>query len=135
MVVVSCLVSTRNTISLAAPVTDEHREVRRAALLSFPCTPATINHLLARARDVDAVLRRTVYVNSLSASALPDARILTIAQREEAVRNGLGDREGGVRKAAAAMLGGWLDQAEGDLVEVSLGRGVAAVWSGITSVR
>ena len=44
--------------------------------------------------------------------------MLTIAQREEAVRNGLGDREGSVRKAAAAMLGGWLDQAEGNLVEV-----------------
>lgn len=35
------------------------------------------------------------------------------------VRNGLGDREGNVRKAAAAMLGGWVDQVEGDLLEVS----------------
>ena len=35
------------------------------------------------------------------------------------VRNGLGDRESSVRKAAAAMLGGWVDQTEGDLVEVS----------------
>jgi hypothetical protein len=43
---------------------------------------------------------------------------LTIAQREEVVRNGLGDREGSVRKAAAGMLGGWVDGAQGDLIEV-----------------
>jgi len=34
------------------------------------------------------------------------------------VRNGLGDREASVRKAAAAMLGGWVDHAEGELVAV-----------------
>lgn len=59
-----------------------------------------------------------MYHGSLSASALPDARLLSIAQREQVVRNGLGDREGSVRKASAAMLGGWVDQVEGDLVEV-----------------
>lgn len=58
-----------------------------------------------------------MFHGSLSSASLPDARILTIAQREEVVRNGLGDREPNVRKAAAAMLGGWLDQADGDLVE------------------
>jgi condensin complex subunit 3 len=36
------------------------------------------------------------------------------------VQYGLGDREGSVRKATAAMLGGWVDQAGGDLVEVGL---------------
>lgn len=36
------------------------------------------------------------------------------------VRNGLGDREGSVRKVAAGMLGGWVDHAEGDLLEVRL---------------
>jgi len=44
---------------------------------------------------------------------------LTIAQREKVVQYGLGDREPSVRKAAATMLGGWVDQAGGDLVEVS----------------
>jgi condensin complex subunit 3 len=46
--------------------------------------------------------------------------MLTIAQRELVVQNGLGDREASVRKAAAGMLGGWLDQTEDDLVEVSI---------------
>jgi condensin complex subunit 3 len=36
------------------------------------------------------------------------------------VQYGLTDREGSVRKAAAAMLGGWVDQVSGDLVEVRL---------------
>lgn len=94
-------------------------EVRRAALYNLPLSTATLPHILARTRDTDPILRRTVYHGSLSTSALPDARVLSIAQREQVVRNGLGDREGSVRKAAAGMLGGWVDQAEGDLLQVS----------------
>ena len=60
-----------------------------------------------------------MYHGPLSTAALPDARVLTIAQREKVVQYGLGDRESSVRKATAAMLGGWVDQAGGDLVEVS----------------
>ncbi|WWD20683.1 hypothetical protein CI109_105159 [Kwoniella shandongensis] len=96
---------------------DPAAEVRRAALYNLPRTPITLPHILARTRDVDPILRRTVYAGSLSAAALPDPRVLSIAQREEVVRNGLGDREGSVRKAAAGMLAGWVDMAEGDLVE------------------
>jgi hypothetical protein len=97
---------------------DARSEVRRAALYNLPRTPATLPFILARTRDVDPILRRTVYHGSLSSAALPDSRILSIAQREEVVRNGLGDREGSVRKAAAGMLGDWLDQSGGELVDV-----------------
>ncbi|WVR08557.1 hypothetical protein IAU60_005612 [Kwoniella sp. DSM 27419] len=96
---------------------DPAAEVRRAALYNLPRTPVTLPHILARTRDIDPILRRTVYAGSLSAAALPDPRVLSIAQREEIVRNGLGDREGSVRKATAGMLGGWVDMAEGDLLE------------------
>lgn len=106
-------------IWLAKPNKRLTREVRRAALYNFPRTPVSLPHILARTRDVDPILRRTVFAGVLSAEALPDPRILTIAQREEVVRNGLGDREPSVRKAAAGMLAGWLDLAEGDLLEVS----------------
>lgn len=95
-------------------------EVRRAALYNLPRTSSTIDDILNRTRDVDPILRRTVYHGSLSATALPDARLLSIAQREAVVQNGLKDREGSVRKATAAMLGGWVDQCGGDLVEVCL---------------
>lgn len=77
-------------------------------------------YILARTRDVDPILRRTVYHGSLSSTALPDPRVLDIKQREDVVRNGLGDREGNVRKVAAGMLGGWVDHAEGDLLQVSM---------------
>ncbi|WWC72552.1 uncharacterized protein I206_106514 [Kwoniella pini CBS 10737] len=96
---------------------DPAAEVRRAALYNLPRDPTTLPHILARTRDVDPILRRTVYAGSLSATALPDPRVLSIAQREEIVRNGLGDREGTVRKAAAGMLGGWVDHVEGDMIE------------------
>lgn len=69
---------------------------------------------------MDPILRRTVYHGSLSTAALPDTRVLSISQREEIARNGLGDREGSVRKAAAAMLGGWVDHAEGNILEVKM---------------
>lgn len=94
--------------------------MRRAALYNLPRTAATLPHILSRTRDIDPILRRTVFHGSLSATALPDARLLSIAQREQVVRNGLGDREGSVRKAAAAMLAVWVDQTDGDLVEVCL---------------
>lgn len=90
-------------------------EVRRAALYNLPRTAATLPYILSRTRDVDPILRRTVYHGSLA--SLPDPRVLTIAQREEVVRNGLGDREASVRKAAAGMLGGWVDLDDGDLLK------------------
>ncbi|TXT10982.1 hypothetical protein VHUM_01733 [Vanrija humicola] len=93
-------------------------EVRRAAVYNLPTAPETLPHLLARTRDVDPILRRTVFMGSLGAAHLPDARVLSIAQRENVVQNGLGDRDPTVRKAAAAMLGGWLDQADGDVLQL-----------------
>ena len=95
------------------------REVRRAALYNLPRTPQTLPFILARTRDIDPLLRRTVYQGSLSGTALPDPRVMSIAQREGVVQNGLGDREATVRKAAGAMLSDWLDHAEGNVVEVS----------------
>lgn len=100
-------------------LTVRNREVRRAALYNLPRTPATVPHILARTRDSDATLRRIVYLGPLSTQALPDPRVLSIAQREEVVKNGLGDREPAVRRAAAFMLGEWLTAAGGDLLEVS----------------
>jgi hypothetical protein len=61
-----------------------------------------------------------VFYGSLSSANIPDPRLLTQEQRHEIVKNGLGDREMPVRKAAAGMLGGWLESegVNGDLAEV-----------------
>ena len=63
-------------------------------------------------------VRRLVYGSILLAHAeLPDdampgaahPRALTIAQREQIVHNGLGDREPAVRAAAGKLVGAWVD--------------------------
>ena len=100
---------------------DPAAEVRRAAVTYLPATPYTLPALLARTRDVDAATRRLVYVNVLekyctgigedsrTRVGFTHPRALTIAQREQIVRNGLGDREQVVKKAAAQLLGVWVD--------------------------
>jgi condensin complex subunit 3 len=93
-------------------------DVRRAALLNIPVTAQTLPTMLARTRDVDTTVRRLVYGSVLLAHAeLPDdampgaahPRVLTISQREQIVRNGLGDREPAVRAAAGKLVGAWVD--------------------------
>ncbi len=98
----------------------QHSEVRRAALYNMTLLPSTLPHILSRTRDIDPTLRRTVFFGSLSSASLDDPRRLTLEQRHEIVKNGLGDRELGVRRATAGMLGGWLegDGVKGDLNEV-----------------
>ncbi|KZO96900.1 putative mitotic chromosome condensation-related protein [Calocera viscosa TUFC12733] len=92
---------------------DPSAEVRRAALLNTPPSPATLTDLLSRTRDTDTTLRRLVYTAALS--TLPNPKVMSIAQREEAIRNGLGDREESVRRAAGKMVAGWVENQ--DLLE------------------
>ena len=97
---------------------DLFSDVRRAALLNIPVTAQTLPTVLARTRDIDTTVRRLVYGSVLLAhTELPDGampgaahpRVLTIAQREQIVRNGLGDREPAVRAAAGKLVGAWVD--------------------------
>ncbi|KAL5523223.1 YCG1_2 [Sanghuangporus sanghuang] len=92
---------------------DTAAEVRRAALIHIPFTPATLPALLARMRDVDALTRKLVFTAVLPRFTNP--RQLTIAQREQIVSQGLGDRTEVVRVSAAKLLGFWVDACEGDL--------------------
>lgn len=94
-----------------------YREVRRAALLNLAPSQKSLTVILSRTRDVDTTLRKIVYHHVLS-NLKP--QLLSLAQREEVVSNGLGDREPSVRGAAAAMIGTWVDAKEGDLIEVGV---------------
>jgi condensin complex subunit 3 len=94
-------------------------EVRRAALLNIPLSSTALPAILSRTRDVDTTLRRLVYSAILEPNILQNdtpktigvthPRALSISQREMIVRNGLGDREAGVKSAAAAVIGAWID--------------------------
>ncbi|KAL0960210.1 hypothetical protein HGRIS_011843 [Hohenbuehelia grisea] len=87
---------------------DPAAEVRRAAVINVPLTTETLEGLMNRTRDVDAVTRKLVYTTVLQ-TKLTHPRQLTISQREQVVKDGLGDREPGVRLAAAKLLETWLD--------------------------
>lgn len=102
--------------------TNFNSEVRRAALLNIPIAKHTLPAILARSRDTDTVMRRLLYSAVLekncatpdgSAMGLLHPRVLTIAQRELIIRNGLGDREPAVRAAAGSLLGAWVDVVRG----------------------
>ncbi|KAF8605217.1 hypothetical protein BDV93DRAFT_543748 [Ceratobasidium sp. AG-I] len=93
---------------------DSAPEVRRAALVNLAPSQKSLTVILSRTRDVDTTLRKIVYHHVLS-NLKP--QLLTLAQREEIVSNGLGDREPSVRGAAARMIGTWVDAKEGDLIE------------------
>ena len=77
-------------------------------MLHIPLTPTTVDALLSRTRDVDPVTRKLVYTTVLHAK-LKHPRQLTIAQREQIVKDGLGDREPGVRLAAGKLVAAWFD--------------------------
>ncbi|RDB27802.1 Condensin complex subunit 3 [Hypsizygus marmoreus] len=83
-------------------------EVRRAALLQIPILPTTLDIILSRTRDTDPLTRKLVYTNVLQ-SKLGHPRQLTIAQREQIMKDGLGDREPSVRVAAGKLAGSWFD--------------------------
>ncbi|KAJ7917694.1 nuclear condensing complex subunit [Mycena leptocephala] len=92
---------------------DPAADVRRAALLHIPVTAATLPAILTRARDVDPLTRKLVYASVLI-PRLEHPRHLTIAQREQLVQTGLGDREPAVRLAAGKMVAAWFELVLGD---------------------
>ncbi|KAF8069093.1 nuclear condensing complex subunit [Lyophyllum atratum] len=87
---------------------DPAPEVRRAALVHVPLISTTINTILSRARDTDALTRKLIYSNVLM-TKLGHPRQLTIAQREQVMKDGLGDREPSVRVAAGKLAASWFD--------------------------
>ncbi|KAG6841281.1 hypothetical protein C0991_000259 [Blastosporella zonata] len=87
---------------------DPAPEVRRAALVSVPLLASTMDTILSRTRDTDALTRKLVYFNVLQ-TKLGHPRQLTIAQRELVIKDGLGDREPSVRVAAGKLAASWFE--------------------------
>lgn len=85
-----------------------YSEVRRAILVNLPLTSDTLNPILQRARDTDSQTRKAVYA-SVFQTKLNHPRLLSIAQREQLVKTGLGDREANVLAVVNKLLGSWFD--------------------------
>ncbi len=96
------------TVNLSFVLMIINSEVRRAAILHIPLTAITLGPLLRRTRDIDALTRKLVYT-SVVGTKLKHPRQLSIADRELIVKDGLGDREPGVRVAAGKLVVAWFD--------------------------
>lgn len=103
---------------------DPSAEVRRSAMLQVPLTQNTLRTILSRTRDTDPVTRKLVYSAVLQAK-LGHPRQLTISQREQIVKDGLGDREPAVRVAAGKMVASWFDMVVAEASDTG-----EATWTG-----
>jgi condensin complex subunit 3 len=92
--------------------------------VNIPLVPASLDVILGRTRDVDPVTRKLVY-NAVLQSKLSHPRQLSIAQREQIVKDGLGDREPGVRVAACKLIASWFDTAMGEATKTQ-----GSTWNG-----
>ena len=82
-------------------------DVRKAVLTHVPMSEKTMPHIVSRCRDIDANVRKTVYVTVLE--SLESPKQLTIAQREKLVSSGVSDRDSSVSSAAEKLIGSWMD--------------------------
>ncbi|KAJ5462014.1 uncharacterized protein N7458_003566 [Penicillium daleae] len=81
---------------------DTSADVRKSLLSNLPLSQVTLPYLLERARDLDAVTRRTLYSRLLP--TLGDFRHLSLGMREKLLRWGLRDRDESVRKATGKLF-------------------------------
>ncbi|KAK9462936.1 nuclear condensing complex subunit [Lipomyces oligophaga] len=96
---------------------DPKAEVRRTVLLNLEKNNATIPYILERARDVDAITRRSIFNRTLP--DIGDFRLLSIGMREKLLSWGLNDRDEIVRSATSKLFSyQWLEHTGGDLLEL-----------------
>lgn len=93
--------------------------MRRVVLFNLDKTQQTIPYIIERARDVDAISRRVVFLKPMA--EIEDFRILTVQQRHNLLKWGLNDRDPLVRKAATKLISThWIRHADNNLLEVNI---------------
>ncbi|KAI9502936.1 chromosome condensation complex Condensin, subunit G [Coemansia spiralis] len=96
---------------------DPSSEVRRAVLLNIEKTPATLPFVLERARDVDPINRKCLFLKVMPPI---DYHLLSIEDRERLLAAGVNDRDANVRRACVRMIGeSWLTFADQNLLELT----------------
>lgn len=95
---------------------DVFSEVRRIILFNIDPIPETLPYIVERARDLDPINRRVVYLKPLS--DISDFRLLGLEERNQILSWGLNDRNALVKKAASKMLyEKWIGHANNNLIE------------------
>lgn len=90
--------------------------MRRVILFNIDPVPETLPYIVERARDLDPINRRVVYLKPLS--DIPDFRVFGLEERNQILEWGLNDRNALVRKAATKMLcEKWIGHANNNLLE------------------
>ncbi|KAJ2554797.1 chromosome condensation complex Condensin, subunit G, partial [Coemansia sp. RSA 1933] len=96
---------------------DPSSEVRRAVLLNVEKTPSTLPFVLERARDVDPINRKCLFLKVMPPI---DYHLLSIEDRERLLAAGVNDRDANVRRACVRMIGeSWLTFADQNLLELT----------------
>ncbi|DBA76941.1 TPA: hypothetical protein ACH3X1_009536 [Trebouxia sp. C0004] len=85
---------------------DKSKDVRKTVLASLPACETMVTETVARTHDVNHEVRRTAY--AILADRV-EVTYLSVQQRVELLRHGLGERVVSVKKQASLMLRTWLD--------------------------
>ncbi|CAO3691481.1 unnamed protein product [Umbelopsis ramanniana] len=95
---------------------DPSPEVRRVVLFNLDQTKRSIPYIIERARDIDPINRRFVFIKPMS--EIQDFRMLSISQRHQLLDAGLKDRDALVLKAVSKMISNhWIKHADHNLLE------------------
>ncbi|GAB5588119.1 chromosome condensation complex Condensin [Umbelopsis nana] len=95
---------------------DPSAEVRRVVLFNLDQTKRSIPYIIERARDVDPINRRFVFLKPMA--EIQDFRMLSISQRHQLLDWGLKDRDALVLKAVSKMISThWIRHADHNLLE------------------
>ncbi|KAI7867392.1 nuclear condensing complex subunit [Spinellus fusiger] len=95
---------------------DSSAEVRRVILFNLDQSEETIPFIVERARDVDAINRRVVYLKPMA--EIQDFRMIPVQERHFLLKCGLNDRDPMVQKAATKMISiHWIRHADHNLLE------------------
>lgn len=87
-------------------------------LFNLDQTKRSIPYIIERARDIDPINRRFVFIKPMS--EIQDFRMLSISQRHQLLDAGLKDRDALVLKAVSKMISNhWIKHADHNLLEVN----------------
>ncbi|XP_015789177.1 condensin complex subunit 3 [Tetranychus urticae] len=91
-------------------------QVRLAVLMSIEASSETLHFIIKKVRDVKAVIRKQAYIKLAEHVPL---KMLSVAQRNLVLKEGLNDRHPNVRKTVEErLLAAWLKHCDDDVIRL-----------------